>query len=300
VPAQRSRTLNWRTCLEQVHERNGSLEIAVVRDGVVEDSADHHLVWRVRLLAVNDNEVLVEQPGALGKTIAIDPGAHLVVVLAIGQNRWMFKSTNLGTMEHRQSGGRGVEGLRLSLPEIIERCRRNAYRVETASLNLPHVEIWPLLDPSSVLLAERANEIQFELAEAHGEQAPELTVASSGDDELMPQVGPQFTARLMNIGGGGIGLRIAPEDGQQVSRHKLFWMRFRLVPELPTPICVTAKLVHTHLESNQDTYAGLAFDFAFNPGHQRFVIDQICRYIALQQRAAHQRLDEDEPRRRSA
>jgi hypothetical protein len=29
----------------------------------------------------------------------------------------------------------------------------------------------------------------------------------------------------------------------------------------------------------------MAFDFTFNPAHERFVIDQISRYIALQQGA---------------
>ena len=43
------------------------------------------------------------------------------------------------------------------------------------------------------------------------------------------------------------------------------------------------KLIHTHMESSQHTYAGFAFDFSFNPGHQRVVVDQICRFTARQQ-----------------
>lgn len=300
MPAHRSRTLNWRVCLEQVLDRNGSLEIAVGQadDAVSPDTRD--LIWRVRLLAISEGEVIVERPAALGQVINLERGIKLVVVLSIGQNRWMFKSTNLGEVEHGQGERRTIRALRLSLPETIERCqRRNYYRVETASLNLPEVEIWPLLDPRSVLLAERANEIQFEMAEAGGEQAPAPVPRRLPDTELMPQVGPQFAAQLMNIGGGGLGLRLAPDNAQPVHRHKVFWIRFRLAPELPVPICVTAKLVHTHLESNQDVYAGMAFDFSFNPGHQRFVIDQICRYIALQQRAQHERAD-DQTLRRSA
>ena len=49
-------------------------------------------------------------------------------------------------------------------------------------------------------------------------------------------------------------------------------------------ICATGKVIHTHMDSSQHLYAGLAFDFTFNPGHQQFVVEQICRYIALQQR----------------
>ena len=101
----------------------------------------------------------------------------------------------------------------------------------------------------------------------------------------MPEVGPRFTATLVNIGGGGVGLRVSPDDAQNVARHKLFWIRIVLSPELHSPVCATAKVVHTHMDSSQHTYAGMAFDFSFNPGHQQFVVDQICRYIAMQQKA---------------
>ena len=93
---------------------------------------------------------------------------------------------------------------------------------------------------------------------------------------------------LVNLG-GGVGLRVRSQDSQALAHHKLFWMRIVLPSELATPICASGKLVHTHMESNHDTYAGMAFDFSFNPMHQRFVVDQICRYIALQQRSQLQR-----------
>ena len=102
----------------------------------------------------------------------------------------------------------------------------------------------------------------------------------------MPEVGPRFTATLLNIGGGGVGLRVRPQDAQALTRNKLFWLRFRRPPELATPLCATGKLAHTTVDSTQHTYAGMAFDFSFNPGHQRFVVEQICRYITAMQRRA--------------
>ena len=98
-------------------------------------------------------------------------------------------------------------------------------------------------------------------------------------------------------GGGGIGLRFRQEDAQILSRHKLFWIRFRLPPELTTPICATAKLIHNHTELSQYTYAGMAFDFSFHPAHQRFVVNQICRYIAVQQQA---QFEHDEVKQRQS
>jgi len=41
----------------------------------------------------------------------------------------------------------------------------------------------------------------------------------------------------------------------------------------------TGKLVHTHIDSMNNTYAGMAFDFSFNPEHQKTVAAQIASYV---------------------
>jgi hypothetical protein len=276
--------LEWRRCLEQVQERNGALEIAVVRKKDAEGGLASHLVWRVRLLQLTDREIIVEQPTALGEVIRLEPGIDLVAILAIGQNRWMFMTRNLGPAAPRAGAGRLPAAIRLSMPESVERCqRRNYYRMETAAIRLPEVEMWPLLDPQSVLPAERANELAFQ---EDRDGRPRAGGPAAGDNDMvMPEVGPKFTATLINIGGGGIGLRVRQQDAQVFGHHRLFWVRFVLPPELKTPICATAKVAHTSVDSTQHTYAGMAFDFSFNPLHQRFVVEQICRYINLQQRA---------------
>lgn len=284
MPARRSRTLEWRRGLKELCDRGGAIEIAVVR-GDEDDSEGSHLIWRVRVLAMTEDSICVEQPVALGRPIRLKPGVELVAILVIGQNRWMFRTRNLGPANHRLNTPRPVTAIRLALPETVDRCqRRNHYRVNTAAVNLPEVEMWPLLDPKSVIPAERANELRFS-AVVEGREAPD----ASADESVMPDVGPRFHGRLVNLGGGGAGLLVAPEDAQPLGRHKLFWVRFLLAPELQVPICATGKLVHTHIQSNQSTYAGLSFDFTFNHAHQQFVTDQICRYIELQQARQEQR-----------
>ena len=67
MPAKRSRTLHWRRCLEQIHERRGAIEIAIARN--YEGEEGNHLIWRVRVLAVRQDEILVEQPMALGQPV---------------------------------------------------------------------------------------------------------------------------------------------------------------------------------------------------------------------------------------
>ncbi|MHC4081125.1 MAG: PilZ domain-containing protein [Planctomycetota bacterium] len=242
-----------------------------------------HLIWRVRLVALNDDEILVEQPTTLGQVIRLEPGIELAAILAVGQNRWMFTTTNLGLTQHGGRDRRASTVMRLAMPQSVERCsRRHYYRMETTALNLPEVEVWPLLDPKSVIVAERANELQFE-SDRNASPGAGAPVASANPEATMPEVGPKFTATLLNIGGGGVGLRVRPQDAQALGRHKLFWLRFSLPPELATPICATGKLAHTNVDSTQHTYAGLAFDFSFNPGHQRLVVEQICRYITAMQ-----------------
>jgi hypothetical protein len=277
MPANRSRTNRWRDCLRQIHQRQGAIEIAVAPPEE-EGAAANHLVWRVRILSLADDEIVVEPPVALGQHIHLRDGVPIVAVIAVGQNRWLFRTENLGAVTTKTArGDRAVAGLRLRMPATVERCQRrhprHSPRVET--LSLPEAEVWPLLDPKSVVVAERANELQLQRP---GSAAPE-----ADDEHVMPEVGPRFTGLLLNVGGGGVGLQVAPEHAQVVSRYRVFWMRIALPPELSTPICASTKLVHTHMRSDQHLYAGLAFDFTFNPAHERFVADQICRFIAVQQ-----------------
>ncbi len=282
MPANRSRTAGWRRCLQQVLDRGGSLEVAVARSDHGAAARGRDLVWRVRLLAVTDREILVEQPSTLGQPIELDAGIDLVAILAVGQNRWVFGTANLGVIRYPLNGQKPVSALRLLMPENVERCqRRNHERMQIGDLNLPEVEMWPLLDPKSVILAERANELRLD--EEAG--SPHAGRTRPNDEDTMPEVGPKFTATLVNIGGGGVGLRVRPEDAHVLTRHKVFWLRFSLPPELTAPVCATGKLAHTSVDSTQHTYAGMAFDFSFNPAHQRVVAEQIRRYIGRQQQA---------------
>ena len=301
MPARRSRTLQWRRCLTQVRDRRGALEIAFLRHNEsAGEIVGSHLVWRVRLLDLTEDEILVEPPMALGEVMPVEPGVDIVAILAVGQNRWTFTTTHLGLTEHHSGPNRTVAAMRLTMPKTVERCqRRTHYRMETTTLVLPEAEVWPLLDPKSVLVAERANELQFEYDREAAQDSPRSQPADELDTDLMPEVGPKFTATLLNIGGGGVGLRVEPQDTQSLTRHKVFWLRFSLPPELTTPICATGKLVHTSVDSTQHTYAGMAFDFSFNPDHKRFIAEQISRFIAMQQRG---RVDDqvDSRQRKSA
>jgi hypothetical protein len=260
--------------LRQIAERGGGLEFSIAKGAATSGPNNGpDLVWRVRLQAITDTQLLLEQPLAMGHPVKFEDGMDLVAVMSVGQNRWMFHTKVLGPNDASQFGAQ--RGLRVAAPTSVERCaRRDFLRISTAELRLPEVQCWPLLDPTSVVAAEVANRASILDLERGG---PEQ--AQGPDSILLPEVGPPFAAKLLNIGGGGVGLMIGKEEASAGERARLIWMRINLMPQIKAPLGLTAKIVHTHLDSGQNLYAGAAFDFAFNPGHRDFVVDQVTRYV---------------------
>lgn len=275
MPANRSRTERWRDCLDQVYERGGCLEISL-ESGGGDASAHANLVWRVRVLHITETEIVVEQPNALGQTIRFETNSRLIAVLAIGQNRWMFPTQVVGTLDVPQSASRAVSALRLAMPSSVERCqRRQFYRMSTAELRLPNVTCWPLLDPTSAVAAEIANRALITEMIRNGSPA----TPTREEPFVMPDVGPSFRATLVNVGGGGAGLLVPPSESTASARSRTLWVRIDLTPDVPAPLAMTAKIAHTHLDSAQNQYLGIAFDFSAHPEHRDFVVSQITRFV---------------------
>lgn len=289
MPANRSRTENWRQSLASLYERGGALEITL--PGFAHCTPQHapapanrpaatHLIWRVRILGLTNDEILVEPPATLGHIIPIEMGMALVGVIVIGQNRWMFETTCLGGATASGPGGRASAAIRLRMPTDVERCqRRNFYRISTVELNLPKVECFQLLDPQTAAIAEAACRVEVRELIAGGTSAP-----AQQRPPVLPDVGPKFPATLMNIGGGGAGLLLEAADRLRLDSSHLYWLRLDMTPWSPAPLCVTARLKHTHIDSAQRLYAGMAFEFGFSPDHEAFIVEQLCRCVSEMQR----------------
>ncbi|MEO1007984.1 MAG: hypothetical protein AAFX79_05425 [Planctomycetota bacterium] len=261
----RSRTERWRECLHQIRERRGTLEISV-DTSAEEQRGLTNLVWRVHLLALDDERLVVEQPMALGQTMRLPPGVDLVVAMSIGQNRWMFRTRSMEPTPGEMQGR-----LHLSVPEAVERChRRDFYRASTAGFDLPPVEGWSLLDTQSAVAAEVASRIPFEDGGAS---------ASGEPMTLLPEVGNAFRGQLVNIGGGGAGLLVGPGERHSFDSRGRYWLRVDLGQRVPGPLAVTARCVHQHLDSAQNLHLGFAFDFSAHPEHRDFIVRQITAYV---------------------
>lgn len=287
VPARRSRTEQWRETLSQIAERGGAIEISLAapEEGETRDydeahSARKNLIWRVRVLSLNNSEIVVEEPVVLRQRIHVAPGVELIGIIAVGPNRWMFRTTNIGQTTAPLGGGLQTGALRLAMPTLVERCQRRAfYRVEMADMNLPGVVCAPLLDPSSAVAAETA------IRAAIDEPASGVVARISPDSPIMnPEIGPSFQSTLVNIGGGGVGLLIDQNDAPGLDRHRNFWLRIDLTPHISTPLGVCGRLAHTHIDVSKRTYAGMSFEFGHNSAYEKFVIEQVCRYVAEVQR----------------
>jgi c-di-GMP-binding flagellar brake protein YcgR len=236
----------------------------------------------VRVLELTDDEILVEQPSAAGQVVPLRGGVELIGAMTVGQNRWMFHTRSLGSVQRPGVRGRPVPALRLVMPDHVERCARRAfYRISTAAVNLPDVTCWPVHDPSCLAPAEIANRtVIMDMMDAEISGRP---VGEPADREMLAGVGPSFQANLLNISGGGVGLVVAREDMASLESSRSFWLRVDLRPQIPAPIGITTRLAHHRIDSSQNIYAGLAFDFDHNPPHRRFVVDQITRYVAALQ-----------------
>ncbi len=279
MPASRSRTERWRQSLQRIRDRRGGLEFTIDRaQGQDHDTAD--IVWRVRLIDFNDDTMTLEHPGAMGCAFEIAKNTPLIGIMSVGQNRWMFRTHVLSSSHGALRAAEDT--LKVAMPTTVERCMRRAFnRTRVGSINLPAVDVYPLLDPASTAPCESASRVLTEQLRAKGEQAN-----ISADPVMLPQVGPRFTAQLANLGGGGVGLVVDKDNKQPLDTHHLFWLSVDLRPTIPAPLVMAARLAHTHIDSQGNTYAGLAFEFGHASDHKNFILDQINHFIRESQLAS--------------
>lgn len=282
MPAFRSRTVQWRRSLEQLATRGGAIELSLAPNEGDADSASADFVWRVRVIAIGEGWLEVESPLVLGRAVPVPFGSPLRGAIAVGPNRWVFETVRLGQAGGGDAIGRAIETVRLRMPTEVERSRRAHLRVATGSLGLPRVELWPLLEENSVRPLERALELAVQSPD--GASGLGLSGRFWEREPLRPSLGEGFSASLVNLGGGGAGLRIDASDAGCLGRHRRFWMVLDLRPEADLPLCASLRVAHLHLDASGATYAGVAFDIAANPAHARWLADRILEIVSRRHR----------------
>lgn len=301
MPANRSRTENWVSSLQQILERRGAVEFTLRAGGELRpEPGRDDVVWRVRLLGMDGSRLIVGAPGAGGRGVGLGAGTPVVASYCVGQNRWIFRteverSVVLSTQE---------TALRLVMPRSVSRCaRRHCARMATAGFSLPAVSCWPVSDPVTVRGAEVANRALIETRLGGGLGGGGLGVglragACAGgvggadgaggipDEAVLPSVGPGSECRLQNVSCGGLGLLIPGDAAGAIERAAFAWARLPLEPMCEVPLGLTLRRVHTHVEPDGQVYAGFAYEFAFHPEHQGFVAGTVAGLIGALERAA--------------
>ena len=78
-------------------ERGGSIELTIASESAPKGSesiaADTgpetgtDLIWRVKILEIRSDAIVVEQPAGFGSSFRLRPGLNLIGAMTIGQNR---------------------------------------------------------------------------------------------------------------------------------------------------------------------------------------------------------------------
>jgi c-di-GMP-binding flagellar brake protein YcgR len=235
----------WTRTVSELAERNESIELRPV------PAADGHEMpaVRLRLLAVESTgTLLVERPLMGASEQGLRKGAAVTILMVVEGQRWEATSVIRSALPYRLNDQQTVRAWRLAAPRNIQSAQRRAFfRADTGGVDIDPVILVPLL--------------------TEGEE------------------GPPLQARLVNIGGGGMGVTIplCPELLRRLKASRHYECRI-LLPRIGAgPLDVTAELVHLRRIASDLAYLGLTFrtDHAMN---RRFIEDTIVRFTTWLQR----------------
>lgn len=250
---------NWYEKLGAICQRGGVVEMTDVAPSGRDRLAPTH---RVRLLACTPEEIVVEMPRGGDAGVYLEPGSTLRILLVDAVGRWEFNTLVTGARIYPSGREGRTMGLRLAPPSTVRSAQRRSYfRVSTESMAIKLVRLVPV-EPAKPASA------------AHDPQE------HHPDSPLFP---PQaFTARLLNIGGGGIGVQAPARVAAQVNVVQRYACRLEL-PILSEPLEAPVRVVHRAPVDGGAHYLGLRFDQE-DPAERRKCIDEICRFTAWMQR----------------
>ena len=193
--------------------------------------------------------------------------------MAIGQNRWVFRTRTLGHVSLLGwTPGDGAASADAEQVGVAVGVRA----VLAGSLSIPRCRA------GRCWTRRRWSRRRWRASEINDAYR---AVLAGREPEPGPVVllGPMFNALVSNVGGGGEGIVLPAAEAGSLDRGRTLFLRIDLTPHIPAPLGVTARMVHQHLDSGMNVHAGLCFDFSFNPEHREFVSEQMRRYVGALQ-----------------
>ena len=287
IPSDRTELMNtmthlppreWTQLAADTALRNGTIEIRI--DPAYHDVVEERrgLLYRVRLLAIENDHWIIERPFSLQGKPSVQAGMKLIGILGTAASRWSFCTDARSAGLYQLNSESKVPVMHLTLPSHVQSAQRRAYyRVAMLGEQKARARVWPLLDVESARFAELANST---LHKSNGRS--DSTIAAH------PTVGTGCEGWVLDFSAGGLAIGIDQDLRLPLKQYETFWIEMSL-PTLKWPLCTTARLVRTFDESSEMSRLAYEFSFEHNPTHEKFVLDTLCRVAAAEQRRQIQR-----------
>jgi c-di-GMP-binding flagellar brake protein YcgR len=202
-----------------------------------------------RMLGLDDTQMVVEEPSGQAAADMLQPGAPVMLYIAEGDDRWEFETHVLETTRFALNASVRVQALRLAPPRTVGKAqRRDFYRVDTAGA------------------VDEPVQITVSIPHAQGESA-----------EII-----ELEGRLVNIGGGGMGMTVNEIAARRMLRADKIHCRVAL-PTLNHPLELNVRVAHSQQQARDIHYMGLQFVFQ-RPAARDQVADKLCYFAAWLQR----------------
>ncbi len=236
----------WTQAIERARSRNAPVELQRLSADGRDEFAP---MLKSRMLGFDEHHIVVEEPTGPGADEMLAGAAPVMLYIIEGDDRWEVQTSVLERGRFALNASVRVSALRLAPPQAVSKAqRRNFYRVDVAGL----VE-----DP-----------VQVRVAIPH---------AQDDGHEVI-----DFEGRLVNIGGGGMGLTVDEKSARHMLRAEKVHCKVKL-PTLNQPLEVTVNVCHSQHEARDVHYMGLQFVFQ-RPAARDQVVDKLCTFAAWVQR----------------
>lgn len=236
----------WTEAIERAKVRNAPVELQRLSPGGRDEFAP---MLKSRMLGYDNQHIVVEEPAGSGAEEMLEGDAPLMLYIIEGDDRWEIETKALERGRFALNASVRVAAVRLAPPTAVGKAqRRNFYRADVAGV---------VDDPVQVRVA-----IPYAQQEGH---------------EII-----DFEGRLVNIGGGGMGLTVDERSARHMLRAEKVHCRVSL-PTLDQPLELPVRVCHSQHEARDMHYMGLQFVFQRDAIRDQ-VADKLCYFAAWLQR----------------
>jgi len=254
----------WRGVFEQLVQTGGTVEVTGLSESIADELAP---VYRCRLLAFDDDGLVIERPTAplAGRYFRRD--GHLTILAANTAQRWQCLASVIRRVKFPLNDRVRVDALELTAPKDVQSAQRRAYfRVSVTERDLQPALLMPIDEDGAGGQGAAADDDR----------------ADPREPAANPRRSRAFKAELRSLGGGGLGVTASRDVLADVEYMNRYRCRFSL-PTDEAPVEIGVQLVHIQPHSEDLVYLALRFEAEDAQRQQQFA-NKICRFTAWQQR----------------